>query len=88
MAVISHITLGTNDQARAAVFYDAVFGVLGLTRLPKAPDLPLAYERAGVRPTIYIGEPLDDRPATWGNGTHIALIAETRDQVHAFHELA
>ena len=88
MSIISHITLGTNDKARSARFYDAVLGAIGFTRLPKPPEKPLAYERDGQMPTIYIYTPADGKPATWGNGTHVAFIAETREQVHAFHEHA
>jgi catechol 2,3-dioxygenase-like lactoylglutathione lyase family enzyme len=56
--------------------------------VPKPPEKPLAYERDGRMPTIYIYTPEDGRPATWGNGTHVAFIADTRAQVHAFHEQA
>ncbi len=88
MTVISHITLGTNNPARAGAFYDAVLGALGFTRLPKPPEKPPAYEKDGQMPTIYLYTPEDGRPATWGNGTHVAFTAETKAQVHAFHELA
>ena len=88
MPSLSHITLGTNDKERAAAFYDAVLGALGFTRLPKPADKPLAYDRDGEGPTLYIYVPEDGRPATWGNGTHLAFLADTRDQVHRFHECA
>ena len=88
MSIISHVTLGTNDKARSARFYDAVLGAIGFARLPKPPEKPLAYERDGQMPTIYIYTPADGKPATSGNGTHVAFIAETREQVHAFHEHA
>jgi hypothetical protein len=71
-------TLGTNDKERSAKFYDAVFGAIGFSRLPKPPEKPLAYERGGQMPTIYIYTPEDGRPATWGNGTHVAFIADTK----------
>jgi len=88
MSIISHITLGTNDKARSAAFYDAVLGAIGFARLPKPPEKPLAYDKDGEMPTIYIYTPEDGRPATWGNGTHVAFVAETRDQVHRFHAQA
>lgn len=88
MSILSHITLGTNDKQRSATFYDAVLGAIGFVRLPKPPEKPLAYERDGQMPTIYIYAPEDGRPATWGNGTHIAFIAETRAQVDVFHAQA
>lgn len=85
MAILSHITLGTNDKERSRRFYDAVLGAIGFIRLPKPPEKPLAYEKNGEMPTIYIYAPEDGRPATWGNGTHVAFIAETRLQVLQFH---
>jgi len=88
MTIISHITLGTNNKDRSAIFYDAVLGALGFVRLPKPSEKPLAYEKHGMMPTIYIYTPEDGRPATWGNGTHIAFVAESREQVHAFHQNA
>ena len=88
MSAISHITLGTNDKSRAALFYNAVLGTIGFTRLPKPPEKPLAYEKNGQMPTVYIYTPEDGRPATWGNGTHIAFIADNHAQVRDFHAQA
>lgn len=88
MSAISHITLGSNDRERAAIFYDLVLGALGFSRLPKPDDKPPAYEKNGKMPTIYIYSPEDGRPATWGNGTHIAFQADSREQVDQFHEHA
>lgn len=88
MSVISHITLGTNDKERSARFYDPVLGSLGFSRLPKPPEKPLAYEKGDAMPTIYIYPPADGRPATWGNGTHIAFVADNRSQVQDFHDQA
>ena len=88
MSAISHITLGTNDEQRAANFYGKVLGTLGFERLPKAEGLPPAFAKNGGMPIVYICTPIDDRPATWGNGTHVAFVADTQGQVHEFHKLA
>lgn len=88
MTVISHITLGTNDTVRAAKFYDAVLATLAFSRLAKPDGKPPAYEKNGGMPTIYLYPPQDGKPATWGNGTHVAFVAETREQVRRFHEQA
>ena len=87
MSVISHITFGTNDPERSGRFYDEVLGVLGFTRLPKPTGKPPAYEKGGL-PTVYLYRPEDGRPATWGNGTHVAFVAETQQNVRDFHEAA
>lgn len=88
MSVISHITLGTNNAERSARFYDAVLGSIGFSRLPKPPGKPPAYARDGQMPTVYIYVPEDGRPATWGNGSHIAFIADSKAHVNSFHALA
>ncbi|MEM1159561.1 MAG: VOC family protein [Pseudomonadota bacterium] len=87
MSVISHITFGTNDPERSARFYDEVLGLLGFNRLPKPPGKPPAYEKGGM-PTVYIYIPEDGRPATWGNGTHVAFVADTKQSVRDFHAAA
>ena len=88
LPALSHITLGTNDTARAAKFYDAVLSTLGFSRIPKPPGKPPLYAKNDEMPYIYLHEPYDGRPATWGNGTHIAFLAETRAEVDAFYTAA
>ncbi len=87
MNPVSHITLGTNDSVRAAKFYDAVLGILGFERLPKPEGAPPAYAKPGA-PVIYVYHPEDGRPATWGNGTHIAFVADSREAVRDFYQTA
>ena len=88
MSAISHISLGSNDDERASKFYCAVLVVLGFERLPKPPGLPPAFGKNGSMPTIFLCTPLDERPATWGNGTHVAFVAEMHSQVQEIHKLA
>ena len=38
MAIFSHVTVGTNDLARARAFYDAVLMPLGFKRLKDLGD--------------------------------------------------
>ena len=87
-ALISHITLGTNDYDTAAAFYDAVMPLLGFSRVPKPPGKPPAYAVDEQMPYLYLFKPFDGRPATWGNGTHVAFHAVSRDVVDAFHRVA
>lgn len=87
MSALSHITLGSNDIDRSGRFYDEVLGIIGFKRLQKPPGKPPAYEKDGI-PTLYLYVPEDGRPATWGNGTHIAFIAETKKKVREFHAAA
>lgn len=88
MISISHITLGTNHPNRAEAFYDAVLATIGFARLPKPDGLPPAYQRAEGDTIIYICEPFDERPATNGNGSHVAFNAPSKEAVLSFHQKA
>ncbi len=46
------------------------------------------YAKNGEMPHIYIYQPHDGRPATWGNGTHLAFLAESPSEVDAFYSEA
>lgn len=82
----SHVTLGTNDWARARPFWQDVMAALGQ---------PVLFEYEGgiaygtpTGPKIFIGPPFDRQPATSGNGTHVAFLASDRATVDAFHASA
>jgi catechol 2,3-dioxygenase-like lactoylglutathione lyase family enzyme len=78
--MIHHVSLGTNDLNRARRFYDPVMSRLGL-RLIKQSERIVAY---GLTEVLFSLElPIDGRPATPGNGTHVAFHAGHRDEVRA-----
>ncbi len=80
--MIHHVSVGTNDVARARTFYDAVMPVIGL-KLVKASDTAADY---GVNRYLFsIDTPSDGSAATAGNGVHIAFDAADRAMVDAFH---
>ena len=85
MAVISHVSVGTNDMKRAKPFYDAVLATLGYKCLGDYG------ETAGYGtefPEFWVGKPHDGGKAAPGNGTHICFNAQRREQVDTFHARA
>lgn len=83
-----YLTLGTNDLARAARFYDAALAPLGLVRRA-TKDSEIGYGFAEDRRTrLWITQPFDGRPATVGNGSMPALLAPSQGAVRAFHDAA
>jgi catechol 2,3-dioxygenase-like lactoylglutathione lyase family enzyme len=84
-SILSHISIGTNDFERAVAFYDRVLPALGCKRIMEHPGA-IAYGKQ--YPEFWVGIPFDNQPATVGNGTHIGLIAPTKEAVHAFYEAA
>ncbi|MFC3712832.1 VOC family protein [Sphingoaurantiacus capsulatus] len=84
--MFSHVTLGTNDVTKAEPFYDAIMAVLGQPSLMKQGG-SLAYG-SWTGEKIFIVPPFDGRPASHGNGEHIAFITQDRAIVDAFHAAA
>ena len=88
--ILSHITLGHQSLAREQKFYQGVLSSLGYSEIPEEGD----FESAGFGidgyelPVTYIQPAFDGRTATWGNGTHVAFLAPTRQSVDAFHRAA
>jgi len=83
--MFSHVTIGTNDVAKAKGFYDKLLGPLGLVRHADYPEA-FGYGPAGGRPQIWIVRPLDKNTATAGNGITVGLEAANRAAVDAAHK--
>ncbi|MFC7400046.1 VOC family protein [Chelatococcus sp. GCM10030263] len=81
--MIHHVSLGTNDVARARAFYDPLLSLLGL-RLIKADEKSADYGTGDV--LFSLETPVDGRPASPGNGVHVAFLARDRAMVQAFHD--
>lgn len=83
-----YITLGTNDLARAARFYDAALAPLGYVRRA-TKDHEVGYGLPDDRRTrIWVTQPYDGKPATIGNGSMPAFAAASPEAVRAFHQAA
>ena len=84
-SIISHISIGTNNFEAAVAFYDKVLSALGYEQMMKYPGA-VAYGKKF--PEFWVQTPIDGKPATVGNGSHIGFIANSKEEVHAFHEAA
>lgn len=80
--MIHHVSVGSSDLERSRTFYQAVIPLLGY-RLISEDEQSLDYG-SGVF-AFSVERPLDGKPATGGNGTHIAFEARDRSAVDAFH---
>ncbi len=83
--MFSHITVGTNDLARAESFYDAVLAPLGLKQRQVRPDggpLSLCWIAPHQRlPAFYVYQPFNKQTASPGNGAMIAFKVPSRQAV-------
>ena len=98
--MFTYVCLGTNDLARASLFYDATLAALGLQRCSTGdPEWDQnvagwgtyagAYNEGGARElALWVCRPFNEQAATAGNGTMVALIARSWKAVDDFHAAA
>ncbi len=85
--MIGYATLGTNDLAKAAAFYDALLAEIGGRRFMEM-DTFIAWAGPSGQGGIGLTTPFDGNPASVGNGVMIALECESKEQVDAVYNKA
>lgn len=85
--MIGYVTLGTNDLAAAARFYDALFAAIGAGRVYEG-DRFVAWSTGPGAPAVSLIMPFDEKEATVGNGTMVAIAVDSKDKVHEVHAKA
>ena len=87
--VIGFVMVGTNDLEKSSKFYDSVLAHLGMKRVT-ITERYIGYghssEDSGVK--FYITKPHNKENANAGNGTMVALAAESKEAVDKFHKTA
>lgn len=86
--MIGYVTIGTNDLARAAAFYDKVFASLGGQRTFANGERMQFYGAPGGQTMVAVAKPYDEKPASFGNGSMFGFPAASREQVDAAHAAA
>jgi catechol 2,3-dioxygenase-like lactoylglutathione lyase family enzyme len=90
--VISYVTVGADDIARAKRFYQAFLPALGYGLEEGAAGLsyalPVPTGERPVLPDFYVKPTFDGAPATAGNGTMVAFEASSQAQVRSLHAAA
>ena len=85
--MIGYVTLGTNDLARGAQFYDAIAAARGLERMIEC-DHFIAWGVPGGKPGLGLTRPYDGNPASVGNGVMVALEVADKAGVAHLHATA
>ena len=85
--MIGYVTLGTNDLARGAVFYDAIAAELGSGRMMEW-DGAIAWGTPGGGAGVALMRPFDGNAASVGNGVMVAFEATDEAQVDRLHAIA
>ena len=81
LPMISHVSVGVKDVAKAGAFYDAVLTPLGYKRIMSSPTANSWGEKF---PTFWAQTPFDEKAPSPGNGVHICFSAPSAAAVDAF----
>ena len=85
--MIGYVTLGTNNFDRSAKFYDELLAELGAKRFMDWGTF-IAWGVSPNKPMLAITKPYNKEPATYGNGTMIALVVDSKEKVDKVYKKA
>ena len=80
--MFSHVMLGARDLETSRQFYDALLATLGIG--PGVANRNRYFYRSATG-TFAISTPINGEPACFGNGSTLGFLAQSAEQVDAFH---
>ena len=89
--MFNHMILGANDIEKSKSFYHKVLSVLGFEGDPMEHTSDSGHKRVFFQHnggTFGISQPIDNQPATHGNGTTLGFKCDSPEQVKQFHDVA
>jgi len=85
--MIGYVTLGTNDVARSAAFFDGIAEILGHQRIMES-ERSVMWGSPGQAAIFCVCKPFDGKEASVGNGTMFSFSVSSEDQVDRIHAYA
>ena len=89
MNILDFVMVGSNDYKKSSEFYDAILKPLKLKKIVTTEKY-IGYDHSSDpdKAQFYVTDPVNGEPATFGNGTQITLLAESKEAVEKFYEIA
>lgn len=85
--MITYVNLGANDLAKARQFYTDLFAPMDVRAIYETPR-GVFFGRSSAEPMLVICRPFNEEPATFGNGTMVALGVQSKAMVDVLHTKA
>lgn len=85
--MIGYTTLGTNDFDKAVAFYDELLKQFNAQQMMNDGRICI-WTAGSMEGMVAVCKPYDEKPATTGNGTMVALSAGSREAVDAMYAKA
>ena len=84
--MIGFVMVGTNNLDKATKFYDTLLGTIKLERV--VTNIKYAGYASKKKPDeveFYVTNPVNDQKASFGNGTQISFLVNSKDLVNNFY---
>ena len=89
MNILDFVMVGSNDYKKSSEFYDAILEPLKLKKTVTTEKyIGYSHSSEPDKAQFYVTDPVNNEPATFGNGTQITLLAESKEAVEKFYEIA
>ena len=84
--IFGFMMVGTNNLIDSEKFYNAIFLPLKLSKV-LTTERYIGYAKKNNLKEIkfYVTKPINKKPATFGNGTQISFLVDTKKAVEEFH---
>ena len=87
--MIGFVMVGTNNLDKATKFYDTLLDVIELERVvTNEKYIGYASKEKSDEIEFYVTNPVNKEKATFGNGTQISFLVNTKDLVNTFYNTA
>ena len=87
--MIGFVMVGTNNLDKATKFYDTLLDVIELERVvTNEKYIGYASKEKSDEIEFYVTNPVNKEKATFGNGTQISFLINSKDTVNSFYNVA
>ena len=86
--MIGFVMVGTNNLDKATKFYDTLLDVIELERVvTNEKYIGYASKEKSDEIEFYVTNPVNKEKATFGNGTQITFLINSKDSVNSFYNV-
>ena len=86
--MIGFVMIGTNDLQKAVEFYDVLLETINLKRVvTNEKYVGYSSKKKPEDIEFYVTNPVNKEKATYGNGTQISFVVESKETVDKFYNL-
>jgi len=86
--MIGFVMIGTNDLDKAIKFYDSLLQVIDLQRtVTNEKYVGYSSKKGSGNIEFYVTNPVNKEKATYGNGTQISFVVDSKETVDNFYNL-